>query len=308
MQTIDGINIKFYLRCRMELRQLKYFVTVASELNFSKAAEKLYITQGTLSQQIRQLEGELNSELFNRTSRSVTLTEAGAELLPLAKKTLEDSLNCRQRMAELREALGGSLNIGVTHSFAGLLTETVRRFLKEHRGVKLNIFYKTATELHEMLREGDVDLIIAFKPAIAYDGIVSEPLFDSRLAAIMRHDHPLSGRQKVTMEEISKYGIVLPGSGLQARKAFERFIDVDTSDLDVRIELNEPNIIMDIVEHSSLVAILSTLAIHYNSSLVAIPIEGIDRPMTGCVHYLGDAYRKRAATVFTQMLIDTIKY
>lgn len=291
----------------MELRQLRYFVTVAGELNFSRAAEKLYITQGTLSQQIRQLEGELGSELFTRTSHSVALTEAGAELLPLAQKTLEDSANCQLRLSDLRKGLSGTLNIGVTHSFATLLTGTVRAFLKEHKGVKLNIYYKTATELHEMLRKGDVDLIIAFKPAATYEGIVSEPLFEGRLAAIMRSDHPLVEKRTVTMSDISKHGLVLPGSGLQARKAFERFIDVDTSDLDVRIELNEPNIIMDIVAHSNLVAIMSTLAIHYNKSLVARPIDGINRTMVGCVHYLSGTYRKRSAVEFSKMLVDSAR-
>lgn len=288
----------------MELRQLRYFTTVAEELNFSRAADKLFITQGTLSQQIRQLEGELGSELFTRTSHSVALTEAGAELLPLAKQTLEDSENCRLRMGDLRKALTGTLNIGVTHSFAGLLTGTVRAFLKEHPGVKLDIIYDTATNLHEMLRDGRLDLIIAFKPAVEYEGIVSEPLFSSELMAIMKKDHALSERQSVTMEEISKYGLVLPGSGLQARKAFERFINVDTSGLDVRIELNEPNIIMDILAHSSMVAVMSTLAIHYNPALTAVPIEGIQRTMVGCVHYLRDTYRKRSAAVFTKMLVE----
>lgn len=286
---------------------MNYFVTVAEELNFSRAAEKLFITQGTLSQQIKQLEGELGSDLFVRTSHSVVLTEAGEELLPLAKKTLEDSANCQLRMNDLRKALAGTLNIGVTHSFAELVSGTVKDFLKEHRGVKLNIFYKTATELHDMLRNGNLDLIVAFKPAINYDGIVSEPFFQCKLSAIMRKDHPLSERDSVTMEELSRYGLVLPGGGLQARKAFDRFIDVDTSRLDVRIELNEPNIIMDIIEHSSMVSILSTLAIHYNNALVAKPIEGIDRTMTACVHYLRDTYRKRSATVFTQMLLESIQ-
>ena len=72
----------------MELRQLRYFVKAAETLNFSEAAKGLYITQSTLSQQIRQLETELDVQLFQRNSHEVTLTEAGAELLPYAKETL----------------------------------------------------------------------------------------------------------------------------------------------------------------------------------------------------------------------------
>ena len=81
----------------MELRQLRYFVVLADKLNFSEAARNLFITQGTLSQQIRQLEDEMGEELFTRTSHSVCLTEAGAELLPLAESTLEGAETCRKR-------------------------------------------------------------------------------------------------------------------------------------------------------------------------------------------------------------------
>lgn len=73
----------------MELRQLKYFLMVAKTLSFSEAAKRLNITQGTLSQQIKQLEDELGFQLFSRTSHSVALTEAGEELLPAAKQTVD---------------------------------------------------------------------------------------------------------------------------------------------------------------------------------------------------------------------------
>ena len=73
-------------RNTMELRQLKYFVEVAMSLSFSEASRKLYITQGTISQQIRQLEDEMGTQLFDRTSQKIVLTEAGLEMLPLALK------------------------------------------------------------------------------------------------------------------------------------------------------------------------------------------------------------------------------
>ena len=80
----------------MELRQLRYFVKAAETLNFSEAAKGLYITQSTLSQQIRQLETELDVQLFQRNSHEVTLTEAGAELLPYAKETLYAADTCKE--------------------------------------------------------------------------------------------------------------------------------------------------------------------------------------------------------------------
>ena len=95
----------------MELRQLKYFVKTAETLNFSEAAKASFVTQSTLSQQIKQLEQELDTALFVRDSHSVVLTESGAQLLPYAKQTLQCAGACIDRVRDLKEMLSGSLNI-----------------------------------------------------------------------------------------------------------------------------------------------------------------------------------------------------
>ena len=289
----------------MELRQLRYFVSVAQTLNFSEAARKLFVTQGTLSQQIMQLEGELDTKLFSRSSREVVLTEAGEELLPLAIQALADSENCRKRMLDLKNSLCGTLNIGLTHSFSSLLTDTMRSFIKTYPGVQLNVQYRTASELIDMLHEKKVDFILAFKPIMEYEKMESEVLFTSRIGAIMRRDHPLADRKVLSLEDLERQSIALPGSGLQARKTFERFINVDTSRLNIRVEMDEPNIILDLLQSTNLISILSSLAVIYRPGLTAIPIEGLDREMPGCVHWLKDTYRKRSAERFIEMLRDS---
>ena len=110
----------------MEIRQLKYFVKVAETLNFSEAARQLCVTQSTLSQQVKQLEFELGTRLLHRTSHSVTLTEAGMELMPYARDTIKASELCCARMADLTNMETGTLNIGVTYSFSPILTRSFR--------------------------------------------------------------------------------------------------------------------------------------------------------------------------------------
>ncbi|MDO4172628.1 MAG: LysR family transcriptional regulator, partial [Prevotellaceae bacterium] len=122
----------------MELRQLKYFVKVADTLNFSEAAKALCVTQSTLSQQVKQLEGELGTQLLIRSSHSVTLTEAGEELLPYAQKTLHDAELCMVRINDLNQLSAGTLNIGVTYSFSPILTETLLLFMRMYPQIKLN--------------------------------------------------------------------------------------------------------------------------------------------------------------------------
>lgn len=289
----------------MELRQLKYFVTVAKTLNFSEASRKLYITQGTLSQQIRQLEYEVGSQLFDRTSHNVVLTEAGEELLPLAVRTLEDSTVCMDRMRDLRGVLCGTLNLGTTHSFIGLMTETIKSFLKEYPGINLKVHLGTAADLIDMLTDKKLDLVLAFKPIMEHQEIESEILFKTRLSAVMRRDHPLADHASISLEELEKQTLVLPGQGLQARRTFDRFVGIDTRKLNVRVEINDPDIIMDVVQGTNYITLLSDLAPHYRQNLVAVPIEEGVYKMTGCVHRLKDGYRKRSADVFLEKLRDS---
>ena len=104
----------------MELRQLKSFIKAAEMLSFSDAAKALNIAQSSLSQQIKQLEDELDVKLFLRNSHSIALTEAGKVMLPFALRTIHDAQTCTDRIRDLQKLLTGSLCIGVTYSFSPL--------------------------------------------------------------------------------------------------------------------------------------------------------------------------------------------
>ena len=168
----------------MELRQLKYFCKTAELLSFSEAAKALYITQSTLSQQIKQLEGELGVQLFQRNSHGVTLTEMGIELLPYAKTTMSNAESCIEHIRDVQNLMTGTLNIGVTYTFSPTLNETLLTFMKLHRNVKLNIYNKTMEELMTMLEKRDVDIVLSFKPTHTYDHIESHILFDNYLSVV----------------------------------------------------------------------------------------------------------------------------
>lgn len=289
----------------MELRQLKYFVKVAETLNFSEASRTLFITQSTLSQQIKQLEQELGTQLFQRDSHSVTLTEAGEELLPCAVKTLRDAQLCRDRINDLRDLLAGTLNIGVTYSFSPILTETLLDFMKLYPGVKLNIYYKPMSELMAMLTEREVDFVLAFRPMEAGEGIESHSLFQNYLAAIVNSGHPLASKAKVTLEELSRYDLALPIKGLQARNYFDAIAAPRNMDLRVRIELNEVNILLKLIRSSNLVTVLAEATTHNATGITAVPLDVPANEMVGCVHTSRDAYHKRSMKEFLRMLSES---
>lgn len=290
----------------MELRQLRYFIKVAQTLSFSEAAKLLFITQSTLSQQIKQLEQDLDAPLFIRTSHSVALTEAGSELLPYAIRTLHEAELCEARINDLKNVLCGTLNIGVTYSFSPILTETLVTFMKEFPKVQLNIFYRPMAELMDMLRRRDVDFALAFRPGDPMPDIDSHVLFQTYLAVIVGDMHPLAARGTITLPELAACQLALPAKGLQARNALDRVITRNPVDLNIRAELNEVNILLTLIRHNRLATVLSEATIHNATGVRAIRLDIPDNEMAGCVHTLRGNYHKRSMQQFIRLLSDSM--
>lgn len=289
----------------MELRQLRYFVQIAKTLNFSEAAKSLFITQSTLSQQIKQLEEELGEPLLVRSSHSVSLTEAGEAILKNAEQAIYEAGLCAEKISDLNRLASGTLNIGVTYSFSPILTETILTFKKQYPSVKLNIFYKPMTELMEMLRERTVDFALAFKPNGNVDGIESHILFQNYLSVVTGIHHPLAKKERISIHELEQYDLALPSKGLQARCAFDRFLSPDVN-LRICIELNEVNILLKLIRSSMLVTVLAEATTDNENEVKAIPLDVPCNEMTGCVHVLKDSYRKKSMLEFVKMLGESI--
>lgn len=288
----------------MEIRQLRYFAKVAETLNFSDAAKALYITQSTLSQQIKQLELELNAPLLLRNSHSVSLTEVGEELLPYALRTLHAADLCVDRIHDLQQLLTGTLNIGVTYTFSPILAETLLVFMKRYPHVRLNIYYKPMEELMELLSNRKVDFVLAFKSSVCHDEIESHILFDNHLAVIAGDSHPLAKKDKVKLGELEPYDIALPSKGLQARNALDKALSKYMTKLRVRLELNEVNILLKLVKQSQLVTVLAEATIRNEQGIKAVPLDFPENEMAGCVHVLKNTYRKHSMQEFIRLLSE----
>ncbi len=286
----------------MELRQLKYFVKTAQTLNFSEAARALFVTQSTLSQQIRCLEQELGVELFSRSSHSVILTESGEHLLPIAIRTLQDADQCFVQISDLKQMLSGTLNIGITYTFAPILTESVKEFTSQYPGVKLNITCGTMSEVLEMLKERKVDFVLCFKPNVVDEEIDSHILFDNQLSVIVSRNHPLSSLGSVSFDEIRNQVFAMPAKETQARNAFDRIFPGMYEKLNVKVDINEVNVLLDIVAATKMVTFLSEATLHHREDIVSIPLDAPSTQMEGCVHTLKKSYRKKAADEFIRIL------
>lgn len=286
----------------MELRQIRYFLKLAELLNFSEASKALFITQSTLSQQIRQLENEFDTVLFERNSHEVSLTEAGEQFKQHARKVIIYADDCTQKMDDLKNMLTGELNIGVTFTFSPLLTETVIEFMKLYPHVRLNVFYKTMSELMDMLQRREVDFVLAFKPTDRNDKIESHVLFNNHLSVVVSEQHPLARRKSLNLDDLVLYDAAMPAHGLQARNSFEDMMHSVNSKLKIRAELNDVSILLKLIRQSKLITILAEATIHDEDGLVAIPLEMAGNDMEGCIHQLKQAYVKNSAREFYRLL------
>ena len=288
----------------MELRQLKSFIKAAEMLSFSDAAKALNIAQSSLSQQIKQLEDELDVKLFLRNSHSIALTEAGKVMLPFALRTIHDAQTCTDRIRDLQKLLTGSLCIGVTYSFSPILTETVISFMKLYPHIKLNIIYEPMNKLMELLAKRQLDFVLAFKPTQTIADVESHTLFQNRLAAVVSTNHALASKEKISMAELEKYDLALPSKGLQARNAFDSIVHND-SHFHICIELNEVNILLKLIRQTHFVTILAEDTIYNEHEVKAIPLDVPYNDMTGCVHILKDTYHKHSMKEFIRLLSES---
>lgn len=288
----------------MEFRQLRYFVKVAELRSFSEASKALFISQSTLSQQIKQLEEELGVELLVRDSRHVSMSDYGEQYLPYAKQVLKDVDTSTERMNDVRQLKIGTLNVGATYTFCPLLADTVRDYMKKYPGIKLKIYCRSMENLMEMLEHGQLDVALSYKPLQSYDDIDSHILFNSNLCVIAGKDNPVAKKERIRLAELENLPLVLPAKGLQARNAFDSLLYGQNFKFDVRLEINDLSMLLYMVSRTNLVTLLSGATIHSNKNFVAISLDHPHSEMQGSFHLLKGTYCKNATKEFLKMLVE----
>lgn len=288
----------------MELRQLRYFVKVAQLKSFSEAARALYVSQSTLSQQVRQLEDEIGAPLLVRNSRHVQLSDYGELFLGDAEKVLRDSEDCLQRIRDVRNLDMGTLNIGATFSFCPLLMETAQSFIMEHPGITCNIRGSSIDNLMDSLQRQQLDMVLSYMPEKSFDDIESHALFNTELSLIVSETHVLADRESISLKELCRHPVVLPARGLQARYVIDDMLAKEGLRLNVRSEINDLHMIFSLISSGFLGTILSKATIGEAKGLKAIALEGVHADMQGSYHLRKNAYHKESARLFLRKLVE----
>lgn len=215
----------------MDLRQLRYFIAVADELHFGRAAQRLHMSQPPLSVQVGRLEREVGVPLFERSTRRVTLTPAGRHLQARARLLLEEADAVRDEMREFADGLAGQLSAGfVSSANYTVLPGVVQLFRGRRPGVALDLLPLTSGEQLERLRAGtlDVGIVRDELPTVEEEDIVAEVVFEERLVVCLPVGHPLAARTQVAAGEILDIPMISYPRSLM-RGYVDRVTDVLTS-------------------------------------------------------------------------------
>ena len=262
----------------MDLRQLEYFVAVAEEANFTKAAERVHITQSGVSAQIRQFERELGADLFDRSSRIVRLTDAGAAALPHARSALAAAAAVQTAVDQVKGLVRGHLRLGmVTGCTVTPLFEALAAFHQAHPRIEITLSEGNSDVLVEGVRAGRIDIALVGAagetPAdLAYRTVVSEGL-----AALVPEDHVLAAQEKVTLRRLCAYPLVCLPVGTGIRSVLDQACAAAGVRANVALQATAPGAVIDLAARGLGVAVLSA-SMAEESGLICVPITEVDLP------------------------------
>ena len=258
----------------MELRQLEYFVKVAEERNFTRAAEQVHVAQPGVSAQIRRLERELGQELLDRSTRTVRLTEVGAAVLPYAKAALAAVAGARQAVDELTGLLRGRVAVGMVTSHQVDLPGLLAAFHHDHPAVEITLTEGNSDDLIAALRTGDLDAAIISVGATDPEGLAVEVVTDQAIVAAVGPDHELAAHAKISLADLRGHDLIsLPrGTGLRAR--LDEACAAAGFAPRIAFEASDPNMLAQLAVHGLGAAILpAEFAASWSGRLRPLPIH-----------------------------------
>lgn len=187
---------------------MRYFLALTQELNFQRAARRVSITQPTLSQQIKKLEDELGSPLFERTPHEVRLTKAGKKFLPYAQTAVDTLKEALNEMQEGSGEISGTVNLGMIPTICPYLVPGILGNLKKnHPKIKISLYEETTSSLIEKLKQGRLDMGILSLP-IHEKGLVEKKLVDEEYLLAVPTRHPLVQKSSVQRKDIEREKIL----------------------------------------------------------------------------------------------------
>jgi DNA-binding transcriptional LysR family regulator len=282
----------------MDLRQLEYFVAVAEEANFTRAADRVHITQSGVSAQIRQFERELGADLFDRSARMVRLTPAGAAALPHARTALAAAQAIRHACDDVNGLVRGRLRLGmVTGCTVTPLFDALASFHRRHPRIEIALAEDNSDALIENVRAGTSDIALVGAAGGAPEGLESMTIISEGLVAAVPPEHPLAERESVPVRRLCAYPLICLPVGTGIRSVLDQACAAAGVKPTVALQATAPGAVADLAVRGLGVAILSASMAAGHEGLQSVPIEEIELPAV-----LALVWRNGESTVLRALL------
>lgn len=241
----------------MELRQLAYFVAVAEEASFTKAAAREHVAQPGVSAQIRQLEQELGQLLFDRSRRTVRLTEAGAAALPYARAALSAVEDARRAVEEITGLVRGHVAVGLVTACSSVdLADLLAAFHQNYPGVEISLTEASSDRLLEALQAGQLDLTIVGLTTAPPPGIETQVIVDEAFVAAVCPGDPLAESTVITLDRLRERAIISLPRGTGLRTALDDACAIAGFQPRIAFEASDPRVLVQLAIRGLGVAIL----------------------------------------------------
>lgn len=291
----------------MELRHIRYFQAIAETLSFTRAAERLHVTQPTLSHQIRQLESELNVTLFDRVGRRVRLTEEGELLRSHMEPALGQIDRGLQALRDGAYSVAKAIRVGTIPSFnLQVVPACVGRFVAAHPDYEVVIEELLLDGIVAGLSEGRLDLAVSYLPPNG-DSLWFEPLYKEELRLVTGKDHPLGRRRFLRMTELHHVRMAMLPPNYATRKLLDEALSMAGAQPIVIVQSNTAPGVLEVVRHSDLVTVVAESAIRPHPELRVVPLQDPTPIRTPGLMWRKGAMRTKGIREFADLIRMTVR-
>lgn len=261
----------------MELRQLEYLVAVSEEANFTRAAERVNISQSGISAQIRALEREVGAQLVDRSTRVARLTVAGKAAVDHARAALESAAALQRSVDEVNSLVRGRIDLGmVTACTVTPLFDALAEFHLNHPGVDISLAEGNSDDLIARVRSGALDIALVGTAGSTPPGIDSMVIVREGLVACVPDGHPLATANTVSLAEVCAHRIVCLPVGTGIRTVFDDACAAAGLVADIAFAASAPAAVADLAARGMGVGILSESMASDFTDLTAVPVGDVD--------------------------------
>ncbi|HEY4553921.1 MAG TPA: LysR family transcriptional regulator [Bacillaceae bacterium] len=286
----------------MELKQLLYFVTIADQASYSKAAQKLHISQPSLSNSIKNLEREVGSPLLERSTRKVELTDAGKILYEKAVLLLSQMDKVKKEMQEVRLTGSGELVIGMIESVKRWMPQVIRSYVARFPSVHIKLIeVLSGKAVVESLRKYNTHAIIT-NQLIHEEDIESIPLYKEKLVLVLHRDHRLAGKEAVALEELSNEPFIISTEGFQTREDILHAFHIEHLTPNIKLEIERFETALALVKENLGVTIIpeNYLMGQAYETIIKKTVESPALERTVYLTYLKNRYLAPAVEAFLE--------